>query len=192
MPELAAVQDAIAAVRAAVDHDVATVAAAIDTAVGDIDQQLATLHQRREELEAALAAVNDQIAAVDGHRDALIAARAQAPAEREDGARSLTQRPVEEEGGDGGDGEDGEDGAYLEFTEDELDPAVARTERIVTVLTRAQQPMRSAEIADILNQFGDTTTGKVVSGTLSSLIRRGAVTKAGPGSYTAAGQTSAG
>lgn len=179
MPEFDAVEDAIATARAAVANDVANVAAAIDAAVADIDQQLATLHERREQTEAALAAVNAQIAAVDGHREALIAARAQAPAHRGDGEAAEPAKSVAV--ADAGEPEAERD--YLEFTEDELDPAVPRTERLLTVLERAQQPMKSADLTEILNQFGDDTTSKVVSGTLSSLVRRGAVTKAGSGTY---------
>lgn len=180
MPDLAAVEDAIAAARAAVATDVTNVATAIDAAVTDIDQQLALLHERRERLDTALAAVNAQIADVDRHREALTAARAQAPAETAGSAGGATDPD-----GTGEEGEEG-DGDYLEFTEEELDPAVARTERILTVLTRAQYPMAAAEITDILNEFGDDTTSKVVSGTMSTLVRRNAVTKAGPGLYTAA------
>lgn len=176
MPDLAAVEDAIAAARAAVATDVTNVAAAIDAAVTDIDQQLALLHERRERLDTALAAVNAQIADVDAHREALIAARAQAPADTGGGAVAAT--PTDAAGGE-------DEGDYLEFTEEELDPAVARTERIVTVLTRAQYPMAAAAITDILNEFGDNTTSKVVSGTMSSLVRRNAVTKDGPGLYAA-------
>lgn len=196
------VEDAIAAARAAVASNVANVAAAIDAAVTDIDQQLATLHERREALDAALAAVNAQIAAVDGHREALITARTQAPSDSGDGAgvhsgggagsgaggaatpsaagsaAGEPDQPADDEAEEG-------DGGYLEFTEEELDPAVARTERIVTVLTRAQYGMRAGEIGDILNQFGDDTTAKVVGGTLASLVRRGLVTKEEPGVYAA-------
>lgn len=175
MPDPAAVEDAIAAARAAVATDVTNVAAAIDAAVTDIDEQLALLHERRKRLDTALAAVNDQIADVDAHREALIAARAQAPTD-------TSERDADAARADGTDAGDGE---YLEFTEEELDPAVARTERIITVLTRAQYPMAAADITDILNEFGDDTTSKVVSGTMSSLVRRNAVTKAGPGLYAA-------
>lgn len=174
MPDLAAVEDAIATARAAVATDVTNVAAAIDAAVTDIDQQLALLHERRERLETALAAVNAQIADVDAHREALTAARAQAPADTGQRAAEATSPDASEA-----------EGEYLEFTEEELDPAVARTERILTVLTRAQYPMAAAEINDILNEFGDDTTSKVVSGTISSLRRRSAVTKTGPGLYAA-------
>lgn len=182
MPDLAPVEQAIATARAAVATDVANVAAAIDAAIASIDEQLATLHGRREELEAALAGVTAQIAAIDGHREGLLAARSQTP-----GDGSATSTPDVAEGGEtDGTGESDEDYGeedYLEFTEEELDPAVARTERIVTVLTRAQQGMKATEIADILNQFGDNTTAKVVGGTLSGLLRRGAVTRAGSGMY---------
>lgn len=180
MPDFAAVEDAIAAAREAVATDVANVTAAIDAAVADIDEQLALLHERRERLEAALAAVNAQIAAVDGHRDALLAARAQAPADTGEGAAARRDTAKASEPA----ATEEEEQGYLEFTEEELDPAVARTERILTVVTRAQRPMRAAEITDILNQFGDDTTAKVVSGTVSSLLRREALAKAGPGLYT--------
>lgn len=177
MPDPAAVEDAIAAARAAVATDVTNVAAAIDAAVTDIDEQLALLHERRERLDTALAAVNDQIADVDAHREALIAARAQAPTDTSEHAADAAQPDATDEG-------EGE-GEYLEFTEEELDPGVARTERILTVLTRAQYPMAAADITDILNEFGDDTTSKVVSGTMSSLVRRNAVSKAGPSLYAA-------
>lgn len=180
MPDMDAVADAIAAARSAVAVDVANVAAAIDTAIDHIDQQLATLHGSREELEAALAAVNDQIATVDGHREALLAARAQAPSKGEEPSSALTEDFEEAEETDGA-----EDEAYLEFTEEELDPEVARTERILTILTRAGYEMNGRDIADILNEFGDQTTPKVVGGTLANLSRRGAVTKVGAGTFTA-------
>lgn len=175
MPDPAAVEDAIAAARAAVATDVTNVAAAIDAAVTDIDEQLALLHERRERLETALAAVNAQIADIDAHREALIAARAQAPPDTSERTADAAQPDATHE----------DEGEYLEFTQEELDPAVARTERIVTVLTRAQYPMAAADITDILNEFGDDTTSKVVSGTMSSLLRRKAVSKAGPGLYAA-------
>lgn len=177
MADNEAVAEAIAAARTAVAADVANVAAAIDAALADIDEQLASLHERRKELEAALGAVNGQIAAVDVHRDALAAARAQAPVDGDSAAGDAS--------GESDDGEAYEDGeSYLEFTEEELDPEVSRTERIVTILDRASYEMKAADITDILNQFGDETTSKVVSGTLSNLVRRGAVRKTGAGVYT--------
>lgn len=179
MPDLAPVEQAIATARAAVATDVANVAAAIDAAIASIDEQLATLHGRRDELDAALAGVNAQIAAIDGQREGLIAARQQTPGARSEAAPAAAATVDTGESEDDGYDEEG----YLEFTEEELDPAVPRTERIVTVLTRAQQAMKATEIADILNQFGDDTTAKVVGGTLSALLRRGAVTRAGSGMY---------
>ena len=182
MPDVAAVEDAIAAARAAVTADVANVTAAIDAAVADMDEQLTLLHERRENLEAAVAAVNAQIAAVNAHREALIAARAQAPADIGEDAGAVAEPAAEAVPAATDEGEPG----YMEFTEEELDPALARTQRILTVLGRAQYPMKAAGIAEVLNQFGDDTTAKVVSGTVSSLLRRGAVTKTRPGLYAAA------
>lgn len=174
MPDIDAVAEAIAAARSAVAADVANVAAAIDTALDHIDQQLATLHEQREELEATLGAVNDQIATVDRHRDALLSARAQAPTN--EFAPSPAESVLEDAEAD--------DDTYLEFTEEELDPQIPRTERILTVLNRAGYEMNGRDIADILNEFGDRTTTKVVGGTLSNLARRGAVTKVGAGTFT--------
>lgn len=183
MPDIDAVADAIAAARTAVAADVANVAAAIDTALVHIDQQLASLQEGREELDAALGAVNDQIATVEGHREALVAARAQAPSSAAAEESAGTTEVVEAEDGDAADV--GQDEAYLEFTEEELDPEVARTERILTILNRAGYEMNGRDIADILNEFGDRTTPKVVGGTLANLARRGAVTKVGVGTFTA-------
>lgn len=179
MAETDGVAEAIAAARVAVAADVANVAAAIDAALADIDEQLAGLHERRVQLEAASGAVNDQIAAVDAHRAALAAARAQAPVDGDGTAGDGSGVPA-----DGDSYDDGE--SFLEFSEEELDPSLARTDRIVTILDRASYEMQTADIADILNQFGDDTTSKVVSGTLSNLVRRGAVTKAGAGAYSIA------
>lgn len=184
MPDIDAVAEAITAAQRAVATDVANVAAAIDTALDHIDQQLATLHERRGELEETLGAVNDQIATVNTHREALVSARAQAPTNDdaplpatsvfEDDTVGAEDETTDEAGGEG----------YLEFTEEELDPDVPRTQRILTVLDRAGYEMNGRDIADILNEFGDETTPKVVGGTLANLARRGAVTKVGAGTFT--------
>ncbi|HVM12895.1 MAG TPA: hypothetical protein VM287_01010 [Egibacteraceae bacterium] len=179
MAEDDGVAEAIAAARIAVAADVANVAAAIDAALADIDEQLAGLHERRLRLEAASGAVNDQITAVDAHRAALAAARAQAPVDG-DGTAGAGSAPSD----DGASYDEVE--SFLEFSEEELDPALARTDRIVTILDRASYEMKAADIADILNQFGDDTTSKVVSGTLSNLVRRGMVSRAGAGAYSVA------
>lgn len=190
-----AAAEAIAAARSAVAGDVADVTAAIDTATATIDQQLATLHEHRQKLESALAEVTDQIATVDAYREALVSARAhvasdgdgsQALGDAQDHGRTSGRAPADHgdapQGGDQGD----EELSYLEFTEDELDPELARSTRIVTILDRAGDEMHIADITAILNEFGDDTTTKVVGGTLSTLARRDAVRKAGPGVYVAA------
>lgn len=168
----------------------ADVTAAIDTATATIDEQLATLHEHRQALEEALGEVNDQIATVDAYRAALTSARAQVASD--DGqaqsggrARGRSGGQAAEGGGQGSEsgGRDDEQPSYLEFTEEELDPELARSTRIVTVLDRAQDHMHIADIAAILNEFGDDTTTKVVGGTLSTLTRREAVTKVAPGVY---------
>lgn len=186
MTATAAAAEAITAARSAVAGDVADVTAAIDTATTTIDQQLESLHEHRQVLEEALADVNEQIAMVDAYREALVSARASVASDIDDGqlraamerARSQDQHQVDDEG-------DGEP-FYLEFTEDELDPDLSRSTRIVTILERAQQELNAADIAAILNEFGDDTTTKVVGGTLSNLVRRNVVTKVAPGVYATA------
>lgn len=193
MTATAAAAEAISAARSAVAGDVADVTAAIDTATATIDEQLATLHDHRQALEKALGEVNDQIATVDAYRAALTSARAQVatddgqaqPSARERGRSGAQANQTDVQDAEG-EGQGEEQPPYLEFTEEELDPELARSTRIVTVLDRAQDPMHIADIAGILNEFGDDTTTKVVGGTLSTLARRNAVTKVAPGVYTIA------
>lgn len=174
MPEITSANDAVDAARTAVAADVANVTSAIDSAIADMDQQLATLQERREELESALATVTDQIAAVESQRGALAAARNQVPGGGSDkGAASAGVAAP-------GDGDE-----YLEFDEDELSPDLPRSERIVTILERAGEGMNAADITTILNEFGDSTTAKIVGGTVSNLSKRGAVKKVSPGTYAA-------
>jgi hypothetical protein len=202
MSELTTTDDALSAVRNAIATEIANVGATITSALADVDAQLGTLHARREELESALAAVNEQIAATDSQRAGLAAALAQitedgqvaplptpaspaapaaqtpaaSPAPASAAAASPSPSPA-----DIWDEAAGEE--WIEFDEASLDPDRPRTERIVAVLEQAQQALPSADIAGVLNAYGDTTTTKVVSGTLANLVKRGLVEKVEHGMY---------
>jgi hypothetical protein len=197
MSELTTTDDALSAVRTAIASEIANVGATITSALADVDAQLGTLHARREELEAALAAVNEQIAATDGQRAGLAAALAQigedgrgapvaGPAAAAQPAAAPAPAPAaaptpSTSAADIWDEAAGEE--WIEFDEASLDPDRARTERIVAVLEQAQQALPSADIAGVLNAYGDTTTTKVVSGTLANLVKRGLVEKVEHGMY---------
>ncbi len=195
MSATASANDAINAARSVIATDVANVGAAINTAIDDMDGQLATLHDRREELERALVAIGEQITRTDEQRAGLIGARGQlvvggdvpdAPADDNSRAEASTgagSRSPASAANASSSGSDDEEWEYVEVDEAELHPDVPRTKRLVTILSSTEQEMTAAELTEILNSYGDDTTVKVVSGTLSNLARRDAVRKAGNGMY---------
>jgi hypothetical protein len=189
MSELTTTNEALNAVRDAIANDLASVGAAITNALADVDAQLGTLHGRREELEGALAAVNEQIAATDAQRAGLAAALEQIDADGRVPSAALAPAPAAPSAapsaGDADWQEDGDE-EWVEFDESTLSPDLPRTARIIAVLEQSQQALPSADIAGVLNAYGDSTTTKVVSGTLANLVKRGSVVKVEQGMYAVA------
>jgi hypothetical protein len=185
MSELSTTTEALSAVRDAIANDLASVGAAITNALADVDTQLEVLHGRRDELETALGAVREQISATDVQRAGLVAALEQVGAE-ESASGGPAAPPASVQGTRSPDAVESEgDEEWVDFDEASLSPDLPRTERIVAVLVQAQQPLPSADIAGVLNAYGDSTTTKVVSGTLANLVKRGLVVKVKHGMYAA-------